>query len=169
MRSALDVERRKRGARTDAYVAATKRLEAELRARGIQFPKAGRTTPAWTQACEDELPPEEWRTELGQRIAPEVAAVEHMLRAGRFDEAIAALERVRATDANNLIDAIGIAENGATRARRAGARAQAIALLRLAHDGYVWYASGASSGGEGMARMLDVERIRDRIREWERE
>ncbi len=36
--------------------------------------------------------------------------------------------------------------------------------LERAHYNYQWHASGASSGGEGMARMLDVNRLAERLR-----
>jgi hypothetical protein len=54
---------------------------------------------------------------------------------------------------------------GAERARAAKRRDAAIALQKLIVRAYEIWASGSSSGGEGIARTAEVERERKRLRE----
>jgi hypothetical protein len=82
---------------------------------------------------------------------------------------VSALEALKRADPVKLVDAIGYASRGAELARKAGRRREAIALLRLVLHGYEIYASWASSGSEGLGRMVDVDRVRDRLAGWERE
>ena len=42
---------------------------------------------------------------------------------------------------------------------------EAIGKYRLAHTEFAWFASCATSGGEGTARMLDVNRVLRKIEE----
>jgi tetratricopeptide (TPR) repeat protein len=168
-REALAADRRASGARVAAYAQAVEAVERELTTRGIPFPPADRNErdKRWLRACELEIPPEFGaRNEYGQPLADAVIEIERRIRAERWDDAVAALQALRA-DPNNFIDAIGFASHGAELARQAGQREVAIELQRLVVEAYVIYASGASSGAEGMGRMADVERERARLREWE--
>ena len=36
-------------------------------------------------------------------------------------------------------------------------------------DAYIYYASGATSGAEGLGRMSDVKRVRAKLTAWEAE
>ncbi len=113
-----------------------------------------------------EEPPIVIRNELGELLGPELVAVARACRAGRFDDAIAALERLGSENGNYLVDAIGIAHDGARAARQQGAMIQARRLLELVIRGYELYASGATSGAEGLGRMHDVERMRQLLADW---
>ena len=86
--------------------------------------------------------------------------IETALREGRADDAVALL---RAKDTNALVDAIGQFERAGEHAAMIGKKADAITLLQVALDGYTVFASWSTSGGEGMARMLDVDRIKKRL------
>lgn len=172
MRMALTADRRASSAREAAYRDAIEALERELTARGIWFVPADRNTnnKRWLRDCELELPPGFGaRNELGEPLADDVIEIERLVRAERWDDAVAALRALAMTDSNKLIDAIGYASRGAERARAARHRDAAYALQEIVIQAYVVWASGASSGAEGMGRMGDVERERARLREWERE
>jgi len=169
IRNALAADRRASGARVEEYTQAVETFERELTNRGIPFPPATRNDrdKRWLRACELELPPGFGaRNELGQPLADEVIEIERRIRAERWDDAVSAMQALRA-DQNKFIDAIGFASHGAELARNAGHLWPAIQLQRLVVDAYIMYASGATSGGEGMARMADVDRERARLREWE--
>lgn len=169
IRTALAADVRASGARVAQYSQAVETVERELTNRGIPFPPAKRNDrdKRWLRACELELPPGFGaRNELGQPFADEVIEIERRIRAERWDDAVSALQALRA-DPNKFIDAIGFASRGAELARSAGHLWPAIQLQRLVVDAYVIYASSSTSGAEGMGRMADVNRERARLREWE--
>jgi uncharacterized protein YqcC (DUF446 family)/Tfp pilus assembly protein PilF len=155
------------GGRKQTYGEALTWREGQLRGQSIEFPNpGGENAVAWVLACHDEIPAgfgasNEW----GESLADDVVEIERLLRAHRWDDAIHALQ---ALDWNKRIDAIGYTSLGVRRALAEGNRDMAITLQRLVLDAYVAHASNASSGGEGMARMLDVKRERDKLRELER-
>ncbi|MDQ3365907.1 MAG: hypothetical protein M3680_10810 [Myxococcota bacterium] len=93
--------------------------------------------------------------------------VERRVRAGRWDEAIAHLRELRASDAHKFVDAIGYASRGAELARVAGHREAALAMQALVIDAYVIWASWSTSGSEGIGRTAEVERQRQLLRDWE--
>ena len=146
-------------------------LERELAARGIEFPPADRERGvAWLRACELELPPGLGaRNELGQPLAEDVIEIERLIRAERWDDAVAALRALAMVDANKFFDATGYARRGAELARSAGRRDAALALQALVIQAHVMWASWSTSGAEGMGRTADVELERERLRAWERE
>jgi tetratricopeptide (TPR) repeat protein len=167
MRAALREDDKRGGARRAAYAEGIAWIEQQLRAAGIEPISPGRESkPGWRRACELELPPGFLaRNEAGQPLADDVIEVERLVRVERWSDAVAQLDKLRASDYGKLFDAVGFAENGADLARRAGAHAEAVALMTLVVDAYTYYASGATSGGEGMARMLDVKRTRAKLAE----
>ncbi len=90
--------------------------------------------------------------------------VEAALRDGRVDEAVALVTEAAKKDPGALVDAIGTLERAGEQAAMAGRFADARKLLALVLDGYQTFASWSSSGGEGMARMLDVNRLKQRLK-----
>jgi len=172
LRNALESFRRAlkedslRGATHEAtYREAIGFIENQLRARGIDPDEKDRE--AWARARELEIPAGFGaRNEFGEPLADAVIEVERLLRDERWADAIAAL---RALDGSNLVDAIGYASWGAKRARRAGDLASAIAMQSIVVNAYRGYASNASSGGEGLARMGDVEREQKTLESWKAE
>lgn len=98
------------------------------------------------------------KNEFGHALTEDVIEVERLIRAERWTDAIAA---AKALEPNHLIDAIGYMSRGVELAPRV----HAIALQELVVLAYVIYASGSSSGGEGLARTADVERERARLRD----
>lgn len=161
----LAILRKQRGEHREAYIAyqialtcsdledkasveaSARELEQELVARGEELPIV-------------------IRNQFGELLGPELVAVARACRAGRFDEAAAALEQLGNENGNYLVDAIGIAHDGAKAAHQQGALLQARRLLELVIRGYELYASGATSGAEGLGRMHDVERMRKLLAEW---
>lgn len=85
--------------------------------------------------------------------------LEALAGAKRYDELIEVLEALSKRDPALLVDAIGIAEAAGHQARSELRYRPALSLFRLALLGYQVYASWATSGGEGVARMADVERL----------
>ena len=171
MRMALTEDRRGGGAREAMYREAIEKLERAMTGHGIWFAPADRnlTNKRWLRECELELPPGLGaRNEVGQPLADEVIAIERLVRAARWDDAIAAVRALRASDANKFVDAIGYMSRGAKLARAAGALAAALAMQELVIEAYVIWASWSTSGAEGMGRTADVDRERQRLRDWER-
>ena len=165
MRNAFGNDQKRGGGRAVPYGEALTWLEQQLRSNGIEPPAPGKTNVAWEQACAYEIPPGMFdRGEDGKPLPEAAIEIERLLRAERWTDAIKALE----AQPSVLVDALGYASLGVTRALRAGEREAAIALQLLVVKGYAMYASGATSGGEGMSRMADVERARARLREIER-
>lgn len=108
------------------------------------------------------------KSELGQPLGEEVIEGERLARAERRDDLLSQLETLGKKDPNQLFDSVGSIERGAERAHETGCSEQALALLTFAEKAYTFYASCATSGGEGMARMANVERIRALRKRWER-
>lgn len=159
MRAALREDEQRGGARRAPYAEGIAWIEQQLRAQGIEP-----VTHDRDRACELEIPPGFLaKNELGQPLSDDVIEVERLARAGRWGEAAAQLERLRAADYNQLFDAVGYATDAADRARRAGHHREAIAMMRLVVEAYRYHASGASSGGEGMARMEDVRSAEQKL------
>ena len=171
MRAALRDDDKRGGARRAAYTEGVAWLEQQLRAAGIEPVPAGREhDAAWVRACELEVPSGFLaKNELGEPLADDVIEVERLVRAERWADAHAQLEKLRASDYNKLFDAVGYGEDAAKRARRAGHHREAVAMMRLVLEAYRYWASGSSSGGEGMARMADVRRVADKLADFERD
>lgn len=97
----------------------------------------------------------------------EAALAEIERRAGECEPG-AVLADLRAlathTDAQLLARA-ALAERLGDRARFLGDRDAALELFRIAHADFAEYAAGATAGGEGMARMLDVNRLGGKLSE----
>jgi hypothetical protein len=149
------------GARRATYVEGIAWIEQQLRAAGIDPAETGQ---AWARACELEIPAGFLaKDEFGRPLPDDVIEVERLVRAERWADAVAQLDKLRAESYSKLFDAAGYAEAGAGRARRAGHPAEALAMMRLVVEAYRYYASGASSGGEGMARMADVRRVEQKL------
>jgi hypothetical protein len=110
------------------------------------------------------LQPQQMRNAWGEPLHEATLQVEGLLRAERWDDAVAAFEKLKGEHYNRFFDAVGFAERGAKRARDAGAKAAGKRLLELVLEGYEWYAAGASAGGEGLERMADVDRVRDELK-----
>jgi hypothetical protein len=169
-RLAMREDERGAGARRATCVEALAWLEQQLRAAGIEpAPIERAEDPAWIRACELELPPGFGaRDEYGKPLADDVIEVERIARTERWADVAAYLDTLRLRDYGKLWDAVGFAEDAADRAHRAGHRAEALAIMRLVEDAYRYYASGASSGGEGLARMQGVNRVVAKLAAWER-
>lgn len=88
----------------------------------------------------------------------EIEALVELVRAGKHDEAIAQIE---AASADGYYPELGRAARWEDMGDALAASEPALARVCYghAHDAFAWHASGASSGGEGMARMLDVHRV----------
>lgn len=106
-------------------------------------------------------------TTFDDALAAIQVTADHAFSSGDFAPLVDHLRRAAQADVGLLVDSGGIAERAATAARAAGDRATALDLLRLAHDAASIWASWSTSGGEGMQRMLDVDRLARQIRAWE--
>jgi tetratricopeptide (TPR) repeat protein len=91
------------------------------------------------------------------------SAIEQAIRSGDHDRALVQLEALAGHDLEGLLSCVGLCEAAGEDARLVGQSEWAHRYLRLALTAWQWHASGASSGGEGMARMLDVNRVRERL------
>ena len=110
----------------------------------------------WARATTREIPPERtMRTEEGKPLPPAVLEAEKLAREGSFARAAEVLEAAP-TDA---IDAIGVAERAGDAAFEAEEPEVARRLWAIALQGARAWASCATSGGEGLARMEDVHRL----------
>ena len=165
MRAALREDGKRGGARQATYAEGIAWIEQQLNGAGIEAVSPEREADrAWLRACELEIPPGFGaRNEWGQALSDDVIEVERLVRAERWADAVAQLEKLRARDYGTLFDAVGYAEAAVDLAREAGHRDEAIAILKLVVEAYVYYASCASSGGEGMARVRDVERVQQKL------
>lgn len=143
-------------------------LEARLRAAGVEPPPPGEEDERrWQRACERELPPGLLdRNELGERLADDVIEVERLVRAERWDDVVRQLESLQRSDGNKLLDAAGYAERGAELARAAGHQREALAIMKLVVDAYRFWASGASSGAEGLGRTATADEKWAKLRRW---
>jgi tetratricopeptide (TPR) repeat protein len=162
LRTALREDAKRGGARQAPYLGGITWLEQQLRAAGIEPPPPeAKVGVAWARARELEIPAGFLaRDEFGEPLADEVIEVERLVRAERWADVVAQLQKL---DGNARFDAVGYAEEGAKRARRAGHRTEAFAIMELVVDAYRGYASGATSGGEGMARMAEVAQAQARL------
>lgn len=106
-------------------------------------------------------------TTFDDALAAIQVTADHAFSSGDFAPLVDHLRRAAQDDVGLLVDSGGIAERAATAARAAGDHATALDLLRLAHDAASIWASWSTSGGEGMQRMLDVDRLARQIRAWE--
>ncbi len=93
------------------------------------------------------------------------ARLAELAAARRWDAARVELENFNTTDEYEMLFRAAKAEEFAGRARRDGEAAVARALYQIALRDYQQYASGSSSGAEGMGRMLDVNRVRELLGE----
>jgi tetratricopeptide (TPR) repeat protein len=155
-----------RGALVDAYVANEMAQSCSDLADKKQARKRSRELEAELQRAGQEVPLV-MRGESGELLGPEFTSIGRACREGRFDEAIAALLALERTDIGRLVDATGIAERGALAAHAEGKLEQAHRLLEAALRGYRAYASWSTSGAEGTARMVDVERVQRLLASWE--
>jgi hypothetical protein len=139
-------------------------LERQLTAQGIPFVRAeDDDTRWWQRACELEQPPGFGAVdERGQPLADDVIEVERLLRAMKWDDAIHAM---RMLDAAKMVDAIRYASRGVTDMLNDNCRDKAVKMQWLVVEAYEIYASWSTSGGEGMQRMRDVDREKQRLRE----
>jgi len=82
----------------------------------------------------------------------------------RHDDALAALAALRAQgDHEGLLACADLAEGAGEDARQDARFGLAAAYLEHALEAYRYHASGATSGGEGLARMVDVRRVEERL------
>ncbi|CAN5364794.1 hypothetical protein BH09MYX1_BH09MYX1_10150 [soil metagenome] len=146
-----------------------RRIDAEVFAKAIDDPNLGQAfrladrwlAAAWTRSGTVEVPPERtMRDEHGSTLAPALLAVERLARAGAWADAATALEAQHA----HAIDAIDLAERAGDDASDAGLDDVARRLYVVALAGARLFAAGATSGGEGMARMEDVHRLEAKAR-----
>lgn len=138
--------------------------EHSLRSFAVDDPRAAlvKAARAWA-----EVHLWMWSLELEREAPPAPGpfeAADKLRREGRFVEAAIAVEAVAAKDVSLLVDAMGLCERAGEEARVRGEFDAAIALLDLAHRGHQIWASWSTSGGEGMARMVDVERLARELR-----
>jgi len=89
------------------------------------------------------------------------ARLAELAAARRWDAARVELELFNTTEEYEMLFRAAKAEEFAGRARRDGEAAVARALYQIALQDYQQYASGSSSGGEGMGRMREVNRVRE--------
>lgn len=114
----------------------------------------------WIELYEELLAREEPDPE-----ATALAEVERLAGERRFAEAVAALHALDICDEAHLLRRAAVAETLGDRARLHGDDATALDLYHLARSGFAQHASYATSGGEGMARMVDVNRLIGKLSE----
>ncbi|MFT3840454.1 MAG: hypothetical protein QM723_25925 [Myxococcaceae bacterium] len=166
-RAAYDTEKARNGARLSTYAETLAWVSKVLDTAGISVPPPEweERDSRWQRDCELEIPPGfQQRNAWGEPLAEETIQVELLLRAKRWDDAVKQLEKLRANHYNHFFDAVGFSEKGAKLARDAGAKDAARKLLELTLEAYQWYAAGATSGGEGMERMIDVDRLQAELK-----
>jgi hypothetical protein len=158
--AANEADQKGGGRRAQTYREALQWLEAPLKALGARVPPSERD-------CELERPAGfeafDWR---GDPLADDVVEVERLLRSQRWSDAVMQLEQLRAKSWDHMFEAVRFAEPGARLARAAGASDEGRAMLELVLNAYEWFASGASSGAEGLGRMVEVERVRGELKRW---
>jgi hypothetical protein len=96
----------------------------------------------------------------GAALSTASVAIVRACRAHKFDDAITMLA---ALPADQLADLIGVNETAAGDAYRAGKPQLARRFADYAETGARIYASWATSGGEGQARMHDVAELVARL------
>jgi tetratricopeptide (TPR) repeat protein len=168
-RAALETEERNQGGRVKTYQETVDWLHKALTTAGVDVPPGEfeERDPRWQREREYEIPPGfQARNEYGEPLAEETLEVERLIRAQRWDDAVNQLEKLKTIHDNKFFDAMGFAERGSRLARDAGAKEAGRKLLQLCLEGHQWYASGASSGSEGMGRMYDVDRISELLKKF---
>jgi len=125
-----------------------KALEQDMRARG------------------EEPPRQVWRGMDGKPLGPEYDAIDRAFHERRFDDAIAAIEKLAAVDSMVTVYTIGLTEKAAAVAYANGQFDLARRLADLAERGAVEFASGATSGAEGLGRTHDLLELRRRLASW---
>ena len=125
-----------------------KALEQEMRARG------------------EEPPSQVWFGMDGKPLGPEYTAIDRAFHERRFDDAIAAIEKLAAVDSMVIVYTIGLTEKAAGQAHASGQFELARRLADLAERGAVELASGATSGAEGLGRTHDLLELRQRLARW---
>lgn len=120
---------------------------------------AGDVRRAWLALYEEllerEEPPRHWNDEL--------AAIARLGGERNFVAAAAALREFATGDESRLLGRAALAERLGDRARMLGDDAAAAGLYAIAEDDSSQYASWSTSGGEGMARTVDVDRLRRKL------
>jgi Flp pilus assembly protein TadD len=111
----------------------------------------------------EEPPKEPWRGIDGQPLGPEYEAIALMFEEKRFDDAILAIEKLAKGDSMARFYTSGYTASAAATAYQSGHRKQARRLADLAVQGAREWASGASSGAEGMGRTYDLEQLIKRL------
>jgi Tfp pilus assembly protein PilF len=129
-------------------------LRRKLAALARQWTAAQRSLYDELIACE-EADPE----------APARASITAHAAARRWDAARLELEALPIDGDPALMYRAATAEALGERAARDGDIAAAGALLNLALRDHEWFTAGASCGGEAMARLPDIERLRARLGE----
>jgi tetratricopeptide (TPR) repeat protein len=109
----------------------------------------------YEELLEREEPPRHWSDEL--------AAIARLGGERNFAAATAALREFATGDEPRLLGRAALAERLGDRARMLGDDAAAAGLYAIAEDDFSQYASWSTSGGEGMARMVDVNRLRQKL------
>ncbi|MCY1065957.1 tetratricopeptide repeat protein [Nannocystis sp. RBIL2] len=97
--------------------------------------------------------------------ASALAEVERLTGERDHAAAIAALRAIDVCDNGHLLRRADVAERLGDRARLHGDVQVALDLYRLAHGDFARYASYATAGAEGMARMRDVNRLNGKLSE----
>lgn len=92
-----------------------------------------------------------------------LAEVERLAGERDYSAAISALRAIDVCDDEHLLRRAAVAERLGDHARLHGDAPGALDLYRLAHGDFARYASYATAGGEGMARMLDVNRLNGKL------
>ncbi|HTM18976.1 MAG TPA: hypothetical protein VL172_00655 [Kofleriaceae bacterium] len=180
-RRALHVEREAGGARVDEIAAACAAVEDRLRASDLAFPAAdveerwivadlaakqlahGIDVRAAGDAVRLRFTRALERDEPDPEFGPQ-APIAALIAGGRHDDALAALTELERTDVDRLFAHVFLIERAGDDATADGDPTLARRYYALAEDAYAWYASGASAGGEGLARMVDVDRLRRKLR-----
>jgi tetratricopeptide (TPR) repeat protein len=98
------------------------------------------------------------------RVVGDVTRVRRAMAARDWDAAFAALGSVDRSVDGGVELAAELAEALADRLRLFGDDARVAQALRLAEDGWAEFASWATAGGEGLARMVAVNRVRQKQR-----
>jgi tetratricopeptide (TPR) repeat protein len=112
---------------------------------------------AWLELYEELLEREEPRRE------GELAAIARLGGERNFGAAAAALRGFATGDEPRLLGRAALAERLGDRARLLDDDAAARELYAIAESDLAEFASWATSGGEGMARMVDVNRLRQKL------
>lgn len=158
----LGILKQRRGARSEACFA----YQVALCCRDVDDKPALERKVAELESemrqCGEE-PPIVIRLMNGEIAGPGIVAIERDIRAGRYEDAIAAFESLSVPE---LVDAMYVAEAGAEAAYAGGHFAAARHLMEIAIGAYEVFASSASSGAEGLGRMAEIRRMREQLDGW---